>query len=171
MKLSKIKLSPSIRLKPRKTSTENAGAKSASPARQTTSTDIVATQKIHGLPTSRWGINNPRPSPSSQPASAAKSTETAKASADARLTHFEFFAADARTVFLAGSFNQWNPSATPMTRLGDGKWVTELCLPAGRYEYLFVVDENYWTPDPKVRDYASNPFGGHNSVLEVSTSP
>lgn len=57
-----------------------------------------------------------------------------------------------------------------MIHLAEGKWVTDLSLLPGRYEYLFFVNGNYWTCDPKAREYASNPFGGYNSVLEVSTS-
>ena len=53
-----------------------------------------------------------------------------------------------------------------MMRLHDRKWAKELWLPAGRYEYLFVVDGR-WITDPKARDYVPNPFGGCNSVLQV----
>jgi len=87
----------------------------------------------------------------------------------ARWKRFELVAPKARTVFLAGTFNHWNPTNTPMMRLHDGKWAKELRLPAGRYEYLFVVDGG-WTPDPKATDYAPNPFGGCNSVLLVEPS-
>lgn len=79
---------------------------------------------------------------------------------------FELFAPSAHAVFLAGSFNEWNPTATPMMRLQDRKWAKELRLPAGCYEYLFVVD-GQWIPDPKAPDYVPNPFGGCNSVLKV----
>lgn len=79
---------------------------------------------------------------------------------------FELVAPEARTVFLTGSFKGWNPKAIPMMRLHDGKWAKELRLPAGHYEYLFVVD-GQWIVDPKAPDYVTNPFGGCNSVLKV----
>ena len=163
MKLRNTRLNVGTRLKPKKQRPENAGAKSAPNGSGPVS-------KVQPLSSSRWGITKPQPAPSSQSCSAAKSAEPAEVSVHARLTHFELFAPEASAVFVAGSFNQWNPSATAMTRLSEGKWVTELTLSPGRYEYLFVVNGNYWTPDPKVRDYASNPFGGFNSVLEVATS-
>ena len=157
------------RLKPKKQRPENAGTKATSPAGQAVPNGSSPTRKVQPLLASRWEINNLRPSPTSLPAATTKPAATAETSAGARLRHFELVASDARTVFLAGSFNQWNPSATPMIHLAEGKWVADLSLLPGRYEYLFFVNGNYWTPDPKARDYASNPFGGYNSVLEVPT--
>jgi hypothetical protein len=39
-------------------------------------------------------------------------------------------------------------------------------LPAGRYEYRFVV-EGQWMSDPNVRECVQNPVGSNNSVLVV----
>lgn len=169
MKLRNIKLTVGTRLKPKKQRPKNAGAKSATPARQALPNGSVPTPMVHSLLTSPRGINNVRPSLTSLQAAADKPVTPAKTSAGGRLRHFELVVTDARNVFLAGSFNQWNPSATPMIHLAEGKWVTDLSLLPGRYEYLFFVNGNYWTSDPKARDYASNPFGGYNSVLEVPT--
>ena len=79
----------------------------------------------------------------------------------------EFNDAQAGEVCIAGSFNDWHPSVTPMIRLGEGKWAKELALPPGRYEYRFVVD-GQWVDDPAARDAAPNPYGGMNAVLIVS---
>jgi 1,4-alpha-glucan branching enzyme len=103
-----------------------------------------------------------------QPAKEA-STERAIDTPCYQTVHFEFFAPEARAVFLAGSFNDWSPAATPMHRQTEVKWVTKLLLPPGRYEYQFVVDGR-WTPDLKAADEMPNPFGGFNSVVEVSKS-
>lgn len=53
----------------------------------------------------------------------------------------------AQKACIAGSFNDWHPSVTPMIRLHDGKWAKELAMPPGRYEYRFVVDGE-WVDDP-----------------------
>ena len=53
---------------------------------------------------------------------------------------------NAQEVGIAGSFNDWHPSVTPMIRLNNGKWAKELTLPPGRYEYRFVVDGE-WVDD------------------------
>mgnify|MGYP000997814987 CR=1 FL=1 len=83
----------------------------------------------------------------------------------------EFHDEHAQQVGLAGTFNDWRPDAAPMLSLGDGRWVKELMLPPGRYEYLLVVDGE-WKCDPLVMEQVPNPYGTNNSVLEVpATSP
>ena len=75
-----------------------------------------------------------------------------------------FYAPAAETVFVAGTFNDWQPSAMPLQRQTDGRWAVELLIEPGRYEYRFVVD-GQWTDDPLSSAYVSNPFGGLNCVL------
>ena len=53
-----------------------------------------------------------------------------------------------------------------MVAVGDGRWLKELVLPAGRYEYLFVADGE-WMPDPQAKETVPNQFGGLNSVIHV----
>lgn len=84
----------------------------------------------------------------------------------ARATRFEFVRPKAHEVFLAGSFNDWHPTTFPMIAGDDGKWVKELALPPGRYEYLFVAD-GVWVEDPAAADSSPNPHGGVNSVVVV----
>lgn len=72
----------------------------------------------------------------------------------------------AQEVSIAGSFNDWHPSVTPMIRLSDGQWAKELSLAPGRYEYRFVVDGE-WVDDPAATELIPNPFGSANAVLEV----
>jgi AMP-activated protein kinase-like protein len=81
--------------------------------------------------------------------------------------HLELVKPEAQHVFVAGSFNGWNPAKTPLKRLNEGKWVGELTGISGRHEYLFVVD-GQWLPDPNAKESVQNPFGGRNSVLVVS---
>jgi 1,4-alpha-glucan branching enzyme len=80
---------------------------------------------------------------------------------------FELTAPGAGQVFLAGTFNQWESSATPMTRTREGKWVKELALGPGAYEYLFLVDGK-WLLDPGASERVPNPFGGSNGLLQVA---
>ncbi len=83
-----------------------------------------------------------------------------------REVNFEFYETHAQAIALAGSFNNWNPRATPMRNTGKGKWVASLRLAPGRYEYRFVVDGR-WKEDPLARETVPNPFGGVNSVVTV----
>lgn len=86
---------------------------------------------------------------------------------------FACSAPHAGIVFLAGTFNGWDPTATPLTRRADGTWAVALDLPPGRYEYKFVVDGR-WCCEPGCEEPAAgcpdcvpNPFGTMNRVLEV----
>jgi 1,4-alpha-glucan branching enzyme len=82
------------------------------------------------------------------------------------LVRFELKHPTAAAVAIAGTFNDWSPGATPMIALGNGRWIKELALSSGRYEYLFVAD-GQWIPDPTAECTTANPFGGVNSLLTV----
>ncbi len=79
----------------------------------------------------------------------------------------ELIKPDAKRVFVAGSFNNWQPEQTPLVADGNGRWTRDLKVAPGRYEYLFVVD-GQWLPDPNAKQSVQNPFGGRNSVLTVA---
>jgi len=50
-------------------------------------------------------------------------------------------------VYLAGEFNSWNPTATPMVGPDEyGEYKVSVKLSPGRYQYKFVVDGN-WLQD------------------------
>lgn len=78
----------------------------------------------------------------------------------------EFTHSTAKAVAIAGSFNDWRPESAPMIAVGNGRWLKELVLPPGIYEYLIVADGK-WTPDPSVEETVPNPFGGVNSLVKV----
>jgi 1,4-alpha-glucan branching enzyme len=88
---------------------------------------------------------------------------------EARGASFEYFNPTAREVLVAGSFNDWQPAATPMSNQRGGKWSTELLLKPGRYEYRLVVDGR-WQDDPMAARFVANPFGGLNCVIEVKAT-
>lgn len=89
-------------------------------------------------------------------------------------TVFSCRADEARAVSLVGTFNDWNPDATPMSRNAAGEWTVTLELAPGRYEYKFVVDCQ-WCCEPgcddasfSSADCVENPFGSRNRLIEVS---
>lgn len=84
-----------------------------------------------------------------------------------RSIRLELLRPQAREVFVAGSFNDWQPTATPLKPAGDGKWVVKLSLPPGRYEYRFVADGE-WVDDSNAKQFIPNPHGGANALLIVS---
>jgi len=74
----------------------------------------------------------------------------------------------AKNVAIAGDFNNWQPKQTDMTKVGQsGVWQTKMNLNPGRYRYRLVVD-GQWQQDPYNEMVESNPFGEHDSILEVS---
>jgi CubicO group peptidase (beta-lactamase class C family) len=75
--------------------------------------------------------------------------------------------ADALTVTLAGTFNNWNPRQTLCAREG-ADWVCRIDLAAGKYAYKFVVD-NVWTLDPHNPERETDGQGNVNSVITVTS--
>jgi hypothetical protein len=57
--------------------------------------------------------------------------------------------AGAKAVYLAGKFNDWNPTALAMTGPDAGGYYSVVQkLPAGNHEYKFVIDGKQWRSDP-----------------------
>ena len=83
-----------------------------------------------------------------------------------RATELSYLAPHAPSVFLAGSFNQWNPSSHPLKRDKRGTWKITLPLTPGRYEYRFVADGK-WENDPFCEGCFMNEFGTMNCVMIV----
>ena len=80
---------------------------------------------------------------------------------------FRLDAPAAERVCVAGTFNEWNPTATPLVKSKEGEWRTEKNLALGEYEYRFVVD-GIWQDDPNAKHTVPNPFGSRNSVIQVA---
>ncbi len=72
---------------------------------------------------------------------------------------FEYVNKEAKEVYIAGDFNNWDTKKDALTKKNGGKWEITLELEPGKYEYKFVVDGS-WTNDPnnpvKVGAYGNN---------------
>jgi 1,4-alpha-glucan branching enzyme len=79
---------------------------------------------------------------------------------------FTFFNPEVKSVFLAGSFNDWNTESLPMVKGKDGTWKTRVKLQQGTYEYKYFVD-GIWAQDMPCDDLNLNPYGTCNCVLGV----
>lgn len=81
---------------------------------------------------------------------------------------FRIDAPAAKHVFVAGSFNGWNPGQYALSRQPQGEWQTTISLPAGSHEYKFIVDTE-WVHDinnpQKVK--VQSPHEGYDSVIVV----
>jgi hypothetical protein len=83
------------------------------------------------------------------------------------LRDFVITAGEAKEVYLVGDFNNW--AVTPESLLWQkeqGVWEKRLFLEPGRYRYKFLVDGR-WTTDPNNDILEPNPYGGHDSVLDI----
>ena len=80
-------------------------------------------------------------------------------------TLFRIEADKGSEVYVAGSFNGWNPLKDKLT-YRKGVFSRSLLLPVGRHEYKFVVDGT-WCVDPACPEWAPNGLGSLNSVAIV----
>ena len=71
---------------------------------------------------------------------------------------------DTSSVYLVGSFNDWDPVKLPMAKNKDGSFRKKLTLKPGRYEYKFITD-GIWLNDTESQENVMNPYGTLNSVL------
>ena len=71
-------------------------------------------------------------------------------------------------VYLAGSFNNWEPGKIEMTdKDGTGIYTVSIELAPGVYEYKFIIN-GIWSLDPDPdRDWTQNGLGTLNSVIRV----
>lgn len=83
-----------------------------------------------------------------------------------RLVRFVLVAPNATRLALAGDFNGWSRTATPMTPRADGAWTATLALAPGAHRYAFVVDDTRAVADP-VMPAARDTGDGARSVLTV----
>lgn len=88
------------------------------------------------------------------------------ANPELRRVRFGYFKPEARDVHVVGSFNGWDPRATPLRRDALGDWSIEIGLPVGEHRYRFFVDGE-WRDDPSAQQTARNPFGGFDAVMVV----
>ena len=89
-----------------------------------------------------------------------------KDSHDKKSIEFHFQADPGKDVFIAGSFNDWNPTKTKLKDLGDGLYMVKLQLRSGAHEYKFIVDD-IWQIDPQNPETVDNACGSINSVLKI----
>lgn len=93
-------------------------------------------------------------------------------------TVFRFEAPSAQIVQLAGNWpeNDWLRGQAQTGSFligemkdedGDGIWERVERLPAGRYQYKFVIDRVNWKEDPNNPNRTDDGYGGFNSLLIV----
>ena len=80
---------------------------------------------------------------------------------------FSVHAEKGKAVYVAGQFNDWNPTAKKMAyKASSGLYTATLKLAPGSYEYKFVIDGT-WCADPENVNAVANDQGTFNSVIVV----
>lgn len=73
----------------------------------------------------------------------------------------------ARSVAVAGSFNQWSASSHPLAQAEPGgPWTAIVALPPGEHLFMYVVDGEWLSP-PRAEYYRDDGFGAKNGVVAV----
>lgn len=84
-----------------------------------------------------------------------------------RRVKFTITAAAGLPVYVAGTFNDWDPEGIPLKEK-DGVYTATVSLEPGEYEYKFIVN-GFWTMDPDpAREWRANGLGTLNSVITVA---
>ena len=108
-----------------------------------------------------------KPAKSSTKTTAFRTAATKKTTTGIPSIDFKLVAPDAKDVYLVGEFNDWNTSQYRLRRYKDGTYKKKLQLKPGHYQYLFLVDGEWWI-DPEHLERTPNPFGSENSFIDVS---
>jgi hypothetical protein len=83
-----------------------------------------------------------------------------------RLVRFVLDAPAASRVALAGDFNGWSRTATPLRATARaGEWSAVVALPRGRNGYAFVVDDTQWVSAPALPERDGSRGTGQRVVI------
>jgi 1,4-alpha-glucan branching enzyme len=82
-----------------------------------------------------------------------------------KLVKFQIQAEAGSEVYVAGSFNAWDPKANKLRKVKD-MYAASIVLQKGRHEYKFVIN-GVWHVDPNCPEWQPNSMGSINSLLTV----
>lgn len=81
---------------------------------------------------------------------------------------FSLYAPQAHSVALIGDFNGWGSTAeVKLKPSANGMWSVIVPLPAGRYQYAFLLDGQRWVTDPRAERHVNDDFGRQNAVITI----
>lgn len=91
---------------------------------------------------------------------------------EVKLQHFIFISNQtAKSVSVAGTFNNWDRNANPMKVDSDGRtWRLSLKLAFGKHQYKFVRNGEEWMVDPNASKNIDDGNGNTNSELVILPS-
>ena len=80
---------------------------------------------------------------------------------------------DTEFIYLAGDFNQWSSTATPLKKQKDGSFTTTVELPVDQeIQFRYLYDGKYWENDWEADSYVPSYIGFvDNSVVITKKLP
>ncbi len=97
-----------------------------------------------------------------------------------RKVKFTFDSLSSKTVYLAGTFNNWaaDPASVSANETKNvvinlkkdsksGYWEIYWYLSPGKYQYKYVLDGGTWQYDQNTLEKVDDGFGGYNSIIVV----
>jgi len=78
-------------------------------------------------------------------------------------------AQDAKTINLAGDFNSWSSTDTPLTKKKDGSFQVKVALEAGKeYQFRYLIDGQKWENDWKADKYVPAPYSNSDNSVVIT---
>lgn len=78
-------------------------------------------------------------------------------------------AGDAKKINLAGDFNNWSSTSTPMTKKKDGTFSVKLELEPGKeYQFRYLIDGYKWENDWQADKYIPAPYSNADNSVVVT---
>ncbi len=75
----------------------------------------------------------------------------------------------AKSVRIAGDFNNWDEEATPMKSLKNGAFTATIELETDQeYHFKYLIDETKWENDWNADKYIPSPIGGWDNSVVVT---
>jgi 1,4-alpha-glucan branching enzyme len=75
----------------------------------------------------------------------------------------------AKTISVAGDFNRWSSTLTPLTRRKNGSFSVRIPLEVGKeYQFRYLVDGRKWENDWKADKYIPAPYSDSNNSVVVT---
>jgi len=81
---------------------------------------------------------------------------------------FSVFLPQAKEVYIAGDFNNWQLDNSSRMEQDNGTWKRKIRLTTGKHHYRFIIDGK-WTEDPNNPSHETNPYGEMDSLIEVTS--
>ncbi len=93
--------------------------------------------------------------------------QKAKGAKETKVTFVILHDPEQGRVYVAGDFNDWNPSGTQLVRRRNGTRSVSVMLKPGRYAFRYCTEEDEWFNDDAADEYEPSEMGSQNCIVIV----